>query len=194
MKKWKISDFVLIGLLAAVDAAVIYGVGMLTAVLTPIMHVFGPSITALLMGTVALFIVKKVRRFGAMTLFQSLSVALFALTGMGSVVCLVCVIMGSFIADIFITKTGFKTASISIGHGLSHAAYFFGGCFPMLFFLEREINQWVEMGLSEEAIQEYVRFFTGGFVALGTIVALICGVLGVYVGKTLLKRHLKGMD
>ena len=27
MKKWKISDFVLIGLLAAIDAAVIYGVG-----------------------------------------------------------------------------------------------------------------------------------------------------------------------
>ena len=68
MRNWKTSDFVLIGLLAAVEAAVIYGVGMLTAVLAPIMHVFGPSITAFIMGTVALFVVKKVRRFGALNL------------------------------------------------------------------------------------------------------------------------------
>ena len=163
MRNWKIRDFVLIGLLAAVEAAVIYGVGMLTAVLAPIMHIFGPSITAFIMGTVALFIVKRVRRFGAMTLFQSLGVALFTLTGMGSVVCLICVVIVSLIADILITKTNFKTISVAVGHGLAHAAYFFGGCFPMLFFLEREINRWVEMGLSEEAIQEYVKYFTGGF-------------------------------
>lgn len=194
MRNWKIRDFVLIGLLAAVEAAVIYGVGMLTAVLAPIMHIFGPSITAFIMGTVALFIVKRVRRFGAMTLFQSLGIALFTLTGMGSVVCLICVVIVSLIADILITKTNFKTISVAVGHGLAHAAYFFGGCFPMLFFLEREINRWVEMGLSEEAIQEYVKYFTGGFVALGTAAALICGVLGVYVGKTLLKRHFKDMD
>ena len=46
MRNWKISDFVLIGLLAAVEAAVMYGVGMLTMVLAPIMHDFGPSNTA----------------------------------------------------------------------------------------------------------------------------------------------------
>ena len=40
MKMWIISDFVLIGLLAAIDAAVIYGVGMLTAAMVPDMHVF----------------------------------------------------------------------------------------------------------------------------------------------------------
>lgn len=139
MRNWKIRDFVLIGLLAAVEAAVIYGVGMLTAVLAPIMHIFGPSITAFIMGTVALFIVKRVRRFGAMTLFQSLGVALFTLTGMGSVVCLICVVIVSLIADILITKTNFKTISVAVGHGLAHAAYFFGGCFPMLFFLERDL-------------------------------------------------------
>ena len=49
MKKWKISDFVLIGLLAAIDAAVIYGVGMLSAAMVPVIHVFTSSITALIM-------------------------------------------------------------------------------------------------------------------------------------------------
>ena len=58
--KWKISDFVLIGLLAAVHAAVIYGVGMLTSVMIPVMHVFAASITALIMGSIVLFVVKKI--------------------------------------------------------------------------------------------------------------------------------------
>ena len=93
MKKWKISDFVLIGLLAAIDAAVIYGVGMLTAAMVPVMHVFTSSITALIMGTVVLFVVKKIQRFGAMTLLVSLGVAIFTLTGMGSITCLPFVIV-----------------------------------------------------------------------------------------------------
>ena len=113
MKKWKISDFVLIGLLAAIDAAVIYGVGMLTAAMVPVMHVFTSSITALIMGTVVLFVVKKIQRFGAMTLLVSLGVAIFTLTGMGSITCLPFVIVTSLIADVIIAKTNFKTISIS---------------------------------------------------------------------------------
>ena len=104
MKKWKISDFVLIGLLAAIDAAVIYGVGMLTAAMVPVMHVFTSSITALIMGTVVLFVVKKIQRFGAMTLLVSLGVAIFTLTGMGSITCLPFVIVTSLIADVIIAK------------------------------------------------------------------------------------------
>lgn len=89
MKKWKISDFVLIGLLAAIDAAVIYGVGMLTAAMVPVMHVFTSSITALIMGTVVLFVVKKIQRFGAMTLLVSLGWQSLRLQGWGALpVCL----------------------------------------------------------------------------------------------------------
>ena len=46
----------------------------------------------------------------------------------------------------------------------------------------------------ERRDRQQKQYFTGGFVALGTAAALICGVLGVYVGKTLLKRHFKDMD
>ena len=85
MKKWKISDFVLIGLLAAIDAAVIYGVG-------------------------------------------------------------------------------------------------------------REINKWVEMGVTEEEMYGYIRYLTGGFAVIGVVSAILCGIVGVYVGKLILKRHFKNMD
>ena len=137
MNTWKISHFVLIGLMAAIYAAVIYGVGILTSVTIPIMHVFAPSMTGILMGPIILFVVKTVRRFGALTLLAELGVALFTLTGMESINCLIFVVIAGLISDVIITKTGFKTLSIAAGHGLTQAAYFGGGVVPLIFFLER---------------------------------------------------------
>ena len=97
--------FVLIGLMAAIYAAVIYaaviyGVGMLTAVTIPVMHVFAPSMTGILMGPIVLFVVKTVRRFGVLTLLAGLGVALFTLTGMGSINCLIFVVIIGLISDV----------------------------------------------------------------------------------------------
>lgn len=192
--KWKVSDFVLIGLLAAVHAAVIYGVGMITSVMTPIMHMFGPSITALIMGSVALFVVKKIERFGALTLLVGLGTALFTLTGMGSIPILIFVVIVGIVADIIIFKTNFKTLSVGVGFGCTQAAYFFGGCLPFLFFLEREVQKWIDMGLGKDEIYSYVKYFTGGFAVLGVVSAIICGIIGVYIGKAILKKHFKNID
>ena len=186
--------FVLIGLMAAIYAAVIYGVGMLTAVTIPVMHVFAPSMTGILMGPIVLFVVKTVRRFGVLTLLAGLGVALFTLTGMGSINCLIFVVIIGLIADVIITKTGFKTLSIGIGHGLTQAAYFTGGAFPFLFFLERELAKWQEMGMSREEILEYVKYFTGTFAVIGIVSAIVFGIAGVYIGKLILKRHFKDME
>ena len=68
-KKWKISDFVLIGILAAVYGAITLGVGAITATLNPMLHMFSPAITAIILGTVVLFVVKKINKFNALTLF-----------------------------------------------------------------------------------------------------------------------------
>ena len=192
--RWKISHFVLIGLMAAIYAAVIYGVGMLTSVTIPIMHVFAPSMTGILMGPIILFVVKTVRRFGVLTLLAGLGVALFTLTGMGSINCLIFVVIAGLISDVIITKTGFKTLSIAAGHGLTQAAYFGGGVFPFIFFLERELAKWQEMGMSLDEIREYVQYFTGAFAVIGLVSAVIFGIVGVYIGKHILKRHFKDME
>ena len=94
---------------------------------------------------------------------------------------------------LIITKTGFKTLSIGIGHGLTQAAYFTGGAFPFLFFLERELAKWQEMGMSREEILEYVYYFTGTFAVIGIVSAIIFGIAGIYIGKLILKRHFKDM-
>ena len=77
-EKWKISDFVMIGILSAVYGAVTLGIGMLTATVNPFLHLFSPAIIAIILGTVVLFVVKKINKFGALTLFITVSIVLFS--------------------------------------------------------------------------------------------------------------------
>ena len=79
-------------------------------------------------------------------------------------------------------------------HGLTQTAYFIGGAFPFLFFLERELAKRQEMGMSREEIHEYVQYFTGTFAVIGIVSAIVFGIAGVYIGKLILKRHFKDME
>ena len=129
-----------------------------------------------------------------MTLLVSLGTALFTLTGMGSITILIFVIAVSLIADIIVFKTNFKTIAVGIGYGFTQAAYFFGGCFPFIFFFDREVRKWINMGLGKDEIYAYAKYLTGGFAVLGVLSAIICGVIGVYIGKGILKKYFKNID
>ena len=50
------------------------------------------------------------------------------------------------------------------------------------------------MGLGEDEIYAYAKYLTGGFATLGIVSAIICGVIGVYIGKGILKKHFKNID
>ena len=78
MKAWKISDFVLIGILAAVYGVLVMGIGALTVLMAPMMHALSPAVIGVLLGTIVLFVAKKIPKFGALTLFIGISTALFA--------------------------------------------------------------------------------------------------------------------
>ena len=45
-----------------------------------------------------------------------------------------------------------------------------------------------------EEMYGYIRYLTGGFAVIGVVSAILCGIVGVYVGKLILKRHFKNMD
>jgi energy-coupling factor transport system substrate-specific component len=195
MKKWKISEFVLIGLMAAVYGAVTLGVGMLTATLNPILHLFSPAIVALLMGTVVLFVAKKVNKFGALTIFIGVSIALFAgFSGMMYLPFVLTVIAVAFVVDIVVSKLNFKTPAVAIGYGLIQSAYIFGGCIPVLFFLEQNIKRWQETGMDAQTINNFVEHSTGWFLVISMGVSFLTAIIGVYVGRTILKKHFKEID
>lgn len=191
-KKWKISDFVLIGILAAVYGAITLGVGALTATLNPMLHMFSPAITAIILGTVVLFVVKKINKFGALTLFITVSIAMFSgFSGMFYLPLVGVVAATSFIVDLIIKQMEYKTSALAIGYGVIQSAYIFGGCIPVLFFLDQNIKHWQDAGMDMQTIETFIKHSTGWYLAISMFGCFIADIIGVYIGRGILKKHFK---
>ena len=192
MNTWKISDFVLIGILSALYGVLVLGIGALTVLLSPAMHALSPALIGVLLGTVFLFVVKKIPKFGAITLFVAISTALFAgFSGMMYVLFVGSVTAVAFVVDVLVRQVGQRVPLLAAGYGLIQAAYVFGGAIPLLFFLEQEMVRWQEAGMDMERIQKFVEHSTGVFLAAGMGIAFLGGFIGIYIGKRILRKHFK---
>lgn len=195
MNAWKTSDFVLIGILSALYGVLVLGIGALTVLLSPAMHALSPALIGVLLGTVFLFVVKKIPKFGAITLFAAISTALFAgFSGMMYVPFVGSVTAVALAVDLAVRALGQRIPILAAGYGLIQASYVFGGAIPMLFFLEQNIQRWQEMGMDMQTIQHFVEHSTGVFLAAGMGIAFMGGFIGVYIGKRILKKHFKELS
>lgn len=195
MNAWKTSDFVLIGILSALYGVLVLGIGALTVLLSPAMHALSPALIGVLFGTVFLFVVKKIPKFGAITLFAAISTALFAgFSGMMYVPFVGSVTAVALAVDLAVRALGQRIPVLAAGYGLIQASYVFGGAIPMLFFLEQNIQRWQEMGMDMQTIQHFVEHSTGVFLAAGMGIAFMGGFIGVYIGKRILKKHFKELS
>nr|WP_314807580.1 MptD family putative ECF transporter S component [uncultured Selenomonas sp.] len=195
MNAWKTSDFVLIGILSALYGVLVLGIGALTVLLSPAMHALSPALIGVLLGTVFLFVVKKIPKFGAITLFAAISTALFAgFSGMMYVPFVGSVTAVALAVDLAVRALGQRIPVLAAGYGLIQASYVFGGAIPMLFFLEQNIQRWQEMGMDMQTIQHFVEHSTGVFLAAGMGIAFMGGFIGVYIGKRILKKHFKELS
>ena len=192
MNAWKISDFVLIGILSALYGVLVLGIGALTVLLSPAMHALSPALIGVLLGTVFLFVVKKIPKFGALTLFIGISTALFAgFSGMMYVPFVGTVTATAFVVDLIVHRLGCRTPVLAVGYGLIQSAYVFGGAIPLLFFLEQNMAKWQAAGMDMQFIERMVAHSTGWFLAAGMAIAFAGGFIGIYLGKRVLKKHLK---
>ena len=78
--------------------------------------------------------------------------------------------------------------------GLIQASYVFGGAIPLLFFLEQEMVRWQEAGMDMERIERFVEHSTGVFLAAGMGIAFLGGVIGIYIGRQILKKHFRELN
>ena len=192
MKAWKISDFVLIGILAAVYGVLVMGIGALTVLMAPMMHALSPAVIGILLGTIVLFVAKKIPKLGALTLFIGISTALFAgFSGMMYVPFVGTVTATAFVVDLIVHRFGCRTPVLAVGYGLIQSAYVFGGAIPLLFFLEQNMAKWQAAGMDMQFIEKMVAHSTGWFLAAGMTIAFAGGFIGIYLGRRVLKKHLK---
>lgn len=188
----KMKDFVLLALLTALYIIVYFVAMMLISLMGPFGHAISPGICGLLSGAILIFISRKIGKMWQFTLMELIIMGVFALMGAGYLPWFITSMVGAVLADV-IASTSNKPSvlKVAIASGLIHVGNALGGIIPACFFAEQYMNEWIARGQKPEQMLEMVKATQGTMGILATIIAFILSVIGVYIGYSILKGHLK---
>lgn len=188
----KMKDFVLLALLTALYIIVYFVAMMLISLMGPFGHAISPGICGLLSGAILIFISRKIGKMWQFTLMELIIMGVFALMGAGYLPWFITSMVGAVLADV-IASTSNKPSvlKVAIASGLIHVGNALGGIIPACFFAEQYMNEWIARGQKPDQMLEMVKATQGTMGILATIIAFILSVIGVYIGYSILKGHLK---
>ena len=188
----KMKDFVLLALLTALYIIVYFVSMMLISLMGPFGHAISPGICGLLSGAILIFISRKIGKMWQFTLMELIIMGVFALMGAGYLPWFITSMVGAVLADV-IASTSNKPSvlKVAIASGLIHVGNALGGIIPACFFTEQYMNEWIARGQKPDQMLEMVKATQGTMGILATIIAFILSVIGVYIGYSRLKGHLK---
>ena len=188
----KMKDFVLLALLTALYIIVYFVSMMLISLMGPFGHAISPGTCGLLSGAILIFISRKIGKMWQFTLMELIIMGVFALMGAGYLPWFITSMVGAVLADV-IASTSNKPSvlKVAIASGLIHVGNALGGIIPACFFAEQYMNEWIARGQKPDQMLEMVKATQGTMGILATIIAFILSVIGVYIGYSILKGHLK---
>lgn len=188
----KMKDFVLLALLTALYIIVYFVAMMLISLMGPFGHAISPGICGLLSGAILIFISRKIGKMWQFTLMELIIMGVFALMGAGYLPWFITSMVGAVLADV-IASTSNKPSvlKVAIASGLIHVGNALGGIIPACFFAEQYMNEWIARGQKPDQMLEMVKATQGTMGILATIIAFTLSVIGVYIGYSILKGHLK---
>lgn len=188
----KMKDFVLLALLTALYIIVYFVSMMLISLMGPFGHAISPGICGLLSGAILIFISRKIGKMWQFTLMELIIMGVFALMGAGYLPWFITSMVGAILADV-IASTSNKPSvlKVAIASGLIHVGNALGGIIPACFFAEQYMNEWIARGQKPDQMLEMVKATQGTMGILATIIAFILSVIGVYIGYSILRGHLK---
>lgn len=188
----KMKDFVLLALLTALYIIVYFVSMMLISLMGPFGHAISPGICGLLSGAILIFISRKIGKMWQFTLMELIIMGVFALMGAGYLPWFITSMVGAVLADVIASMSNKPSVlKVAIASGLIHVGNALGGIIPACFFAEQYMNEWIARGQKPEQMLEMVKATQGTMGILATIIAFTLSVIGVYIGYSILKGHLK---
>lgn len=188
----KMKDFVLLALLTALYIIVYFVSMMLISLMGPFGHAISPGICGLLSGAILIFISRKIGKMWQFTLMELIIMGVFALMGAGYLPWFITSMVGAVLADVIASMSNKPSVlKVAIASGLIHVGNALGGIIPACFFAEQYMNEWITRGQKPEQMLEMVKATQGTMGILATIIAFTLSVIGVYIGYSILKGHLK---
>ncbi len=185
--KMNVKDLITTGIFTVVYF-VLFFICAMTGMI-PIMAVFYPVLLAVVAGIPCVLFFTKVKKFGMITIMATISAILLWLMGYGYVGIITAVVIG-FIADMIMKSGNYKSfAKMVIGYVI-FCEWVIGTQLPMWIGAEAYAEAFRETQ-GDEFVDGLERLISGGMCAVVVACTAIAAVIGVYLGKAVLKKHFK---
>lgn len=185
-KKMNVRDLIIIGVLNTI-AIVCYALAVLIACSTVIGLFFSTALAFLVMGTVYMLIVCKVRKKG--TFF--ICAALMSLVGLigGRIFTTVGCIAGGLLAEIIVGN--YKSFRRIVMAYASYAAAVAIGVYAPAFIMGANylLARGTERGMTPEIVAQYEDYFKLPYFIAVLVLNAVMAIAGAYIGKLILRRH-----
>lgn len=190
--KLKTKDILLIALLTAVYLILYFVTMMVITPLGALGHAISPGIAGLLTGTIIYFMVRKVGKMWQFTIMTLLLMGIFALMGAGYIPWVISSTVMAIIADLIASRSN-KTGvgKIALAAGIINVGQAWGSIIPSLFFVERYKEEWMKRGQTAEDMDNMIKYTSGQWGIISTIIVFVLSIIGVYIGYLILTKHFK---
>ncbi|MDR1065023.1 MAG: MptD family putative ECF transporter S component [Oscillospiraceae bacterium] len=187
-KRLRAKDLITTGIFTLLFFVVVFVFAMLFSGI-PVMQPFIVCADAIFGGAIFLYLATKVRKFSAITIMSVIT---------GLIMCLAghfwpCLIFGSafgLLADFLCSRGAYRRFGWNTaGYAAMMLGLALDGYTPMLFFESAFRQTRLDMGMSEEIIQQILDIIRGPMIIAVFAGAVACSVVGAFIGKALLKKH-----
>lgn len=184
-KKLKVKDLVSIGVFGVIYLVLLFGIGMMGII--PILFLIYPTVLGIVAGTVVMLFMTKVQKPWALFIFGMISpLVMFAAGHTYVVVVLSLIVM--IIAELIRKIGNYNSFKYNM---LSYAVFSIWICSSMMQMLlvkEKYLEMSIEM-MGKDYVDVMEKLITYPHMALVALGAFLGGIIGAYIGKTLLKKH-----
>lgn len=189
MGKLKVGDLVNIGVFSALYFVCLSAGTLLGVLLIPGgTHIFAPSFAALLSGVVYMFLVTKVKKFGAISILGIILALFYFASGHFGPTFLASLIFG-FSADFVAKKGNYLNDKWNL---LSYFVFSLGNLgpiLPMWFMKEAYIQSLVERGKDSSYITNILTSFEWPVITAVLVSLLVFSIIGGVFGQKMMKKH-----
>lgn len=179
-------DLITIGIYTALYIVAIFVASV--ANVTPLTFMFYPAISSLLGAVFFIMLATKVQKFGAVIIWGVIVGLLFLVLGMA--LTLPFFVVAAIIAQIIISKSGYKNMKATIVSYLLISVFSIGGYAQLFLFTNQYLEEAARRGLSTDFISGLESYSTVGFLLIMIVATILCALLGCLFAKAVLKKHL----
>ncbi|HBC2852496.1 TPA: MptD family putative ECF transporter S component [Enterococcus faecium] len=188
----KTKDYIFIGLATVISLVIYFFSIMVSSIGGGFGHSISPGIFGLLSGIIFVYISYNYPRKGIFTIYTIVLLLFFTLMGGAYLPWFISSISMAILADIILSVFGYDRAIPQVvSWVLMQLGSAAGQWIPIWFFTDRFRQDWIDRGQSAATMDAMIHYAVGIWGIISVLVVASLSMIGVLIGRKVLKKYKK---